>query len=129
MQAARNGVIEQSQQHLVDFALVIAEKIIAKRIEMDPTVINDVVAAALEKVSGSDQVTFKVNPEDVETLNQFQSTIESKLAGLKKLVILPDPTIDRGGAVIDTNLGYIDVSIKEQLNLIARTLEKLPPPQ
>ena len=46
---------------------------------MDPTVINDVVAAALEKVSGSDQVTFKVNPEDVECLISFNLGLNQNL--------------------------------------------------
>ena len=125
LRESRNSVIENAQTKLLDFAMILAEKIIHKRIEMDPSVVNDVVSAAMEKISGADQVTFKVNPDDIDTINQFQSRIEAKLVGLKKLVILPDPSIDRGGVIIETNVGYVDATIKQQMNVLVRTIQEL----
>jgi len=45
--------------------------------------------------------------------------------GLKKLVILPDPSIDRGGVIIETNVGYVDATIKQQMNVLVRTIQEL----
>ncbi len=125
LQQARDQVIQSAETQLVDLSLTIAEKIVHKKVEMDPSVIKDVVEDTFNKISGSDRITFKINPDDSEVFNEFQPYLETRLIGVEKITIQQDPTIDAGGCIIETDLGFVDVTIKEKLNIISQTFKKV----
>ena len=125
LKVARDEVVASVQPQLIDMALLVAEKVIHKQIESDSTVIQSVVQETFDKISGSDRITFKINPEDAGIMAEFQPTIESRLVGVEKIVIQQDATIAKGGCVIETDLGFVDVTIQEKLNLITQTFKKI----
>jgi len=125
LKKARDEVVQSSEAHLIDLSLSIAEKIVQKQIEMDPTVIKSVVEETFNKISGSDRITFKINPEDAAIFNDFQPYIESRLIGVDKIAIQQDGAIAQGGCIIETDLGFVDITIKEKLNIIAQTFKKV----
>ena len=125
LKKSRDEVVKASEDKLVDLSLSIAEKVIQKQIEMDPNVIKSVVEDTFNKISGSDRITFKINPADADVFNEFQPHIESRLIGVEKITIQQDGTIDQGGCIIETDLGFVDVTIKEKLNIIAQTFKKV----
>ena len=127
LKTARDEVIESSQSQIIDLALSIAEKVIHKQIESDAYVIQSVVEDTFNKISGSDRITFKINPADADAFNEFQPTIESRLIGVEKITVQQDGTVDQGGCIIETDLGFVDVTIREKMNLIAQTLKKIKP--
>ena len=125
LKEARDSVIKSAESQLIEMALMIAEKVIEKKIESDPNLINSVIEDTLNKISGSDRITFKINPVDADVVNDFQPTIESRLIGVEKITIQQDSTIQQGGCIIETDLGFVDVTIQEKLNLITQTFKKL----
>ena len=125
LKTARDELIKSSESQIVDLSLAIAEKIVQKKIELDPTIIKTVVEDSFNKISGSDRITFKINPSDAEIFSEFQPTIESRLIGVEKITIQQDATIEQGGCIIETDLGFVDITIKEKLNIIAQTLHKI----
>ncbi len=125
LQEARNQVVQSAETQLVDLALTIAEKVVHKKVEMDPSIIKDVVEDTFNKISGSDRITFKINPDDLAVFNEFQPYLESRLIGVEKISIQQDGTINQGGCIIETDLGFVDVTIKEKLNIIAQTFKKV----
>jgi hypothetical protein len=122
---ARESVIQSMQHQVVDLAMLIAEKVIQKNIEMDESIITSVVSDTLDKIAGSDRVTFKINPNDADVFNDFQPMLESRLVGVEKITIQQDSNIEQGGCVIETDLGFIDLTIKEKLTIIAQTFKKI----
>ena len=127
LKAARDEVVQSAQSQLVDLALSIAEKVIHKKIESDSSIIQSVVEDTFNKISGSDRITFKINPADADAFNQFQPTLESRLIGVEKITVQQDGTVDQGGCLIETDLGFVDVTIREKMNLITQTLKKISP--
>jgi len=125
LKEARNSVIESAQSQLIEMAILIAEKVIQQKVESDPNLINSVIEGTFDKISGSDRIIFKINPADSEAVTSFQSTIESRLVGVEKISIQQDSTIEPGGCIIETDLGFVDVTIQEKMNLIVQTFKKL----
>jgi flagellar biosynthesis/type III secretory pathway protein FliH len=125
LKEARDSVIKSAESQLIEMALMIAEKVIEKKIESDPNLINSVIEDTFNKISGSDRITFKINPADADAVNDFQPTIESRLVGVEKITIQQDSTIQQGGCIIETDLGFVDVTIQEKLNLITQTFKKI----
>jgi flagellar biosynthesis/type III secretory pathway protein FliH len=122
---ARDTVIESAKDQLIDLSLNIAEKVIKSQIEHDSDIIKTVIEDTFNKIAGSDRVTFKVHPDDIPVLTDYQQYIESRLIGVQKITIQPDNQVDRGGAIIETDLGFVDVTIKEKLNIITQTFNKI----
>ena len=125
LREARDSVVKSAETQLVELSLLIAEKIIAKKIETDPELINSVIEDTFDKISGSDRIIFKINPADADAVSAFQPTIESRLVGVEKITIQQDSTIQQGGCIIETDLGFVDVTIQEKLNLIIQTFKKI----
>ena len=125
LKSSRDQVIQSAESGLVDLALEIASKVINKAVEMDQTIIKGIVEDTFNKISGSDRVTFKVNPADLESFNSYQTYFESRLVGVDKISVQQDQTIDPGGCIIETDLGFVDVTIKEKLNIITQAFNKV----
>ena len=125
LKSSRDQVIQSAETGLIDLALEIAAKVINKAVEMDQSIIKGIVEDTFNKISGSDRVTFKVNPADLESFNTYQSYFESRLVGVDKISVQQDPTIDPGGCIIETDLGFVDVTIKEKLNIITQAFNKV----
>ena len=125
LKASRDQVLKDSQHGLVNLSLDIAQKIINKAVELDDSIIKGIVEDTFNKISGSDRVTFKVCAADLETFNKMQPYFESRLIGVDKITIQQDPSIDQGGCVIETDLGFVDVTIKEKLNIVAQAFKKV----
>lgn len=125
LKTARDEVIQSAESQLIDLSMAVAEKVLQKQIEVDPSVIKSVVEDTFNKISGSDRITFKINPADTAVFNEFQTYVESRLIGVEKITIQQDGTIDQGGCIIETDLGFVDVTIREKLNIIAQTFNKV----
>ena len=125
LKAARDQVIQSAESGLVNLALDVAAKVINKAVEMDQSIIKGVVEDTFNKISGSDRVTFKINPADMETFTSFQNYMENRLVGVDKISIQQDASIDQGGCMIETDLGFVDVTIKEKLNIITQAFKKV----
>jgi hypothetical protein len=123
--AARNELVDSMSHQVVPLALAMTEKIIQKAVEMDPAIIEGVISETFNKISGSDRIIFKINPDDAEAVTAFQPTIESRLVGVEKITFQHDSTIKRGGCIIETDLGFVDITIREKLAILADTLALL----
>ena len=61
----------------------------------------------------------------MDIFTDFQPYLETRLIGVEKITIQQDPTVDQGGCIIETDLGFVDVTIKEKLNIISQTFKKV----
>jgi flagellar biosynthesis/type III secretory pathway protein FliH len=122
---SRDEIIDSVKTDLVDLSLQIAEKVILTQVDQDTTVIKAVIEDTFNKIAGSDRVTFKVHPDDIPMLTEYKPYIESRLIGVQKITIQPDAQVGRGGAIIETDLGFVDVTVKEKLNVIKQTFEQI----
>jgi flagellar assembly protein FliH len=67
---------------------------------------------AIKSVVAAGEIVIKVNPRDLEVLNDNKGEFSRfSGAGVKGLKIEADPEIDKGGCVIETNYGEVDASI------------------
>lgn len=99
------------EQEMVELSLAIARKVIQREVEKKDSVL-DCVRVAIKSVVAAGEIVIKVNPKDLEVLNNCKSEFARfSGAGVKGLKIEADPEIDKGGCVIETNYGEVDASI------------------
>lgn len=104
---------------LLDLVLMIAKKILNTAIEFKPELIASVVKNVIEEVGDAETVIIRVNPLHVP----FLDTPEENLQEKRKITIEPDPTIKPGDCIVETDKGFIDAQIDEQLHYLKNILK------
>jgi flagellar assembly protein FliH len=90
--------------------------LLGEELRLRPEHIRDVVARELARVSRARHVELRVHPADLALLPPSATLVDhAELRGA--LTVSPDPTLERGGCVLLTNLGEVDARLETRLAL------------
>src|SRR5947209_6814153 len=134
---AVRGVAEQGDEFLVEaeraavgLALQLAEKIVGAAIEADPEAVLGVIAGALRRATVRDHLVLEVNPADFELVHDLADELAARVGGVRRLDVIAERRVSRGGCVVRTEDGEIDARIEEQLDrageVVAHALRTAP---
>lgn len=98
-----------AEEEVVRLSLAIAERILSREIDVDPTVLFGAVKLALASVADRSGAVLRVSAEEAEAWAREMKT-EDPVAEL-----VSDDRLGRGECVLETRLGKIDLSIRTQL--------------
>lgn len=110
-------LMRASETDMVELALHIARQIIGYLIEVEPTVMRDIVAKSLVQVRGKSQIVVLVHPEDLKVIEKMHGELAQQVEGAA-LYFGEDPRIERGGCVIETESGRLDARLDVQLDVL-----------
>jgi flagellar assembly protein FliH len=107
----------QAEGDLVRLAIAIARRIVHRELSIDSDAISGLVRVALEKVRVQEILRIRLHPD-------HQDAIRAALAklGTVPVELAPDPILERGGVIVETSRGALDVSIESQFREIERGL-------
>ena len=117
----RRQDIDRMEAATVRLALAIAKKIIGNETE-HVKIIEHVVKTAMKKVADPRNLTMRLNPKDIDTVNEFQQELFLSDDFNAVLHLEADKTIQRGGCIIETQLGDVDARIDQQIKVIEELL-------
>jgi len=123
----RKKIIKDSEAEILRLSLKAAEQIIRSEVSLHRDVCLNIVSEAINRVSDREQVMVRVNREDAEYIKRYKDRLSGILDGVKSFSVLEDNSIEPGGCVIETNLGYVDARISTKLKSIEEALEKAKP--
>ena len=106
------------EQEVVELALAIARKVVCREIEVDKEVVVCVAREALSKVEDPGNVKIKMNPSDLQFINETKYQLSELIGNIDNVTIEPVKNIRSGGCIIETNLGDIDARIEKQLQTV-----------
>jgi len=107
---------------VIETAYEISKKIVHREIE-DRTIINENIKTAVNKIIGANEVRLKMNPADVDALtNESKNMINS--SSFNKIKIESDERVEKGGCLIETEIGNVDARISTQITELKRKLEE-----
>ncbi|MCB9654206.1 MAG: type III secretion system stator protein SctL [Deltaproteobacteria bacterium] len=98
-------------------------EIIGEALKMTDDAIVEIVRRALRDTRQQREVIVRVNPDDVEMLRRNERRLLEMLARANTIDIREDPTVDRGGCIVVTELGTIDATLDKQLDALEAALE------
>ena len=105
-----------AEQELVKLSLAVARRILYRELSTDPSSIEGVVHAALQKLQQREASKVRVWPAAVPAVRAALDRIGSR-SGIE---IVPDPGLPTGSILFETSLGELDASIETQLQEIQR---------
>ncbi|WP_230499650.1 flagellar assembly protein FliH [Sutcliffiella rhizosphaerae] len=117
--------LDNSIESIVALSMKVAEKILGKTLDSDPTSFTKLVQAALIEVKEKEEVKLFTSPSDFPYLIQNKEQLQSVLNSQYDLVIYPDTELSKGECWIDSSAGRMDVSLQTQLQEIKEHLLQL----
>ena len=120
--AQRQEMHREARQAVLEFALRMAEKLIHRAIEVDPTIVVDQLANALSHVLRPLDVTVRAHDADLPLIEEALPDLMAEFGQLQHVHLQGDDTITRGGCVVSFGQGQIDATIEKQLERVIDTI-------
>ncbi|MDH5719419.1 MAG: flagellar assembly protein FliH [Spirochaetia bacterium] len=123
----REQVIKESEKQMVEMILVIARKVIKDEIIERKEVVLNNIREAIARIKDRDRIDIRVNFADLELTTAHKDEIIKMMESLRKVNIYEDSRVDRGGVIIETDVGAIDARISTQLKEIEEAIRNAKP--
>jgi flagellar assembly protein FliH len=118
LNAIREETYQQIEKEVVELALAIAQKVICREISTDPETVVCIAKEALAKVDDPGQIKIKMNPSDLQFINETKYQLSNLIADVDHVTFEAEENIQSGGCIIETELGEIDARIEKQLQAV-----------
>ena len=115
-----------AETELRTLAVRIAEKILGRELQIDAGAVVDVARAALKHAGEPREVVLRCAAEDLEALERGKPRLVERCRAAQVVVFRADPSVSRGGCIVETELGVIDARLSTQLDAIERALRGEP---
>lgn len=123
---ARDRILREAEREVVTLALAVARKVLGRELAGGRDAVVDLAAAAIAEARARREVLLRVSPADGAAIRAAGGRLGAALS-LAPLEVREDPSIEPGGAVVDTEAGRIDARVETQLEVIRRAVaEELP---
>lgn len=118
----RTNWVAHWEQAIIALAVHIAERIIHRELDQDPSLTLLWLRESLKLVTSAEGVLVRVNDGDLARFRTAMEQLAASVARLAPSQLVADPTIEPGGCRVETKFGSIDSQIQAQL---ARVVEEL----
>ncbi len=104
---------------LLSLALSVAEQVLRSTLSAEPERILDLIRDVVQ-VDGSQQglLKLRLNPDDLDLVDQYLQ----RDATITQWRLQADPSIERGGCIVETALGNIDATLQTRWQRVVSTL-------
>ncbi len=120
----RESIINNSSQDMLRLVMAISRQIIHKETSLDDDIILETLSKALRAAIKTDEYHIKINPDDLATVNDKKPLFLTSISGLKNITVEPDPSVAKGGCLVESSLGQVDATIESQLEKLYNHLQK-----
>jgi flagellar assembly protein FliH len=118
----RDSLMRGAEEDLVKTAYDIALKLISRELRQDPSVVLDVVRAALLKARNATKITIQLAPHDFRFIQDRMDEVRKAAGSKAELEIVASPEVGRGGCRIVSDAGEVDARLEETLKGLRREI-------
>ena len=115
-------ILAQQERDVVALACKIAEKIIARDIERDPTLLVDICAKAVEELRNARAVVLRVNPKSAAVLRARKAELMELIGRAVDVAIREDADVAPVGCIVQTEFGTVDAQLPTQFEMLQNVL-------
>lgn len=114
----RGRLYRQTELDAVRLSVAIARRVLRRELTVDPSAIEGLVSAALQRLQAQETCRVKMHPDYIPAL----SVAIERIGMSAKVEVVADPAQEPGAAVFEMPRGNLDASIDSQLREIERGL-------
>jgi flagellar biosynthesis/type III secretory pathway protein FliH len=121
--AARDRRLAAIEREVVAIVLDVAARVLGRELAAREEAVVDLAARALARARDRREVTLRVHPDDARAVRGGEARLAAILARAP-LAVREDASVARGGAIVETDAGWIDAGIETQLAELRRAVEE-----
>ncbi|MCC5786560.1 MAG: hypothetical protein JJU33_07665 [Phycisphaerales bacterium] len=119
----REQIMADARRDVLRLAVLAAEKITRRVIEIDPSIVEGVVRDVVMSVLEPTRLVLRVHPEDAERATAVVGPLVQRLGESAHAEVCADGSIERGSCLVETAGGaVIDATIATKLRRIAEAV-------
>lgn len=107
--------LRQWQHETIALAIAIAEKLLVRQVESDPTILLDWIQDSVRLVAGQKNITIRIHPEDAQRLSEPLSEFINSTSPNAQIQVAEDVAVGQFGVILQTEETTIDRTIRTQL--------------
>ena len=119
---AKEKIILESEQQMVDLILLIARRIIRDEYEERKELVTANVKRALTRIKSKGEIDVRLNINDLQLTSEKKDEFMAEFSQFENIHFYEDPTIEPGGCIIETRTGSIDARVETQLTKIEHAI-------
>lgn len=116
LQSLRAEMIHKTERQVVQLSIAMARRIVHREITLDRELLTAMARVALDRLGESANATIRLHPDD------YAATAGSQEQGTGVVRVVADPMVRRGGCMVHSEFGLIDVSADAQIQELATAL-------
>ncbi len=114
--ALRGEIVRRTERQTVQLVLAIAERVVHRELSLDRGLLVGMARAALDKLGEHGSATIRLHPDDFAAINAAAFAKDAPVR------VVADSVVTRGGCLVQSDFGFMDVSPDAQFRELARTL-------
>ncbi len=122
-EATRRRILDELEPELRELAVEIAEKIVARQLELQPDSIAAVAREALTAVRDRESVVIYVHPSQLLHLQRALPELQALLPENASVRIIGDADLKTGGVLVETERGLVDATVDVRWRQVLKALE------
>src|SRR4030095_15624726 len=103
----RQTLIQEAEREMVQLALTLARRVVHREVTLDPELAAALAHVALERLGATTPATIRLHPADSPIVAQ-----DGARGGGATVPVVPDPSISRGGCLVESDFGSVDATIE-----------------
>ena len=107
---------------MVDLMINVIDKILCKALDLDKSVILNLVRQGFSQTTVTGNVFVRVSDDDYDSVNENKDEIFNMIDSNVKLELIKDMTLGKGDCIIETPFGNIDCGLKQQFEGLKNSL-------
>ena len=118
LRALKAEILHKTEQQVVQLAIAIARRIVHREVSLDRGLLATMARVALERLGASASATIRLHPDDYAVVMSGRTeAVEGSVA-----TVVADPLVRRGGCLVQSDFGLIDIGIDEQIQEVSAAL-------
>lgn len=123
LETATQQWLRQWQHETITFAIGIAEKLLARQIESDPSILISWIEDSVRLIQGQRQILLRIHPEDAQRLSSALSELVDDMKPSVEIQVVEDIAVGKFGVILQTPDTTIDRSLQTQLKRLVEELQ------
>lgn len=119
LQVLRTDLIRRTEREVVELSLAIARRILQREVSLDRELMLAMARVALDRLADVATASIRLHPDDHAAAVAARGSAAVTSHGVQ---IVADPGVRRGGCVVQSEFGSVDVGITTQIDELTHAL-------
>jgi len=118
-------MLSNLEKDIIDLVISSCKEIINRMYDEDREIILSIIQKGLDNLNNTQKIVIKTSKYDFDFLEMYKNKILSMANNIEKIEIVIDKNLEKGGIILESLKGSVDVSINEQLKELETILKDL----